>query len=201
MRTSKILVLLLLTLVTAVNAATLNLAWDASPDPAVAGYRIYYSPVGGALQVKDAGNATTTSINVSNGLTYNIYATAYATNNIESEPSNTLTYGVPDTLPGSSILLSSTLVQTNGTFRIKVDWQPAPFQESVTGYKLDVLTNGVFFTNIWTTNLSATFTVNQKLTTTAWLSKSNFFGLSASNFVSTWKQPVAPRMATVWQTN
>jgi fibronectin type 3 domain-containing protein len=182
-----------------VQAAEISLQWDPSPDTNAIGYKIYYT-TGTNRLVKDVAGSTSSFIAVDNGNNYSIYVTAYDSAKIESDPSNTVSYSVPDTFPNTPIVLSSSVVQTNGTLRIKIDWQPAPYEENVTGYKLDVLTNGVLLTNFFGTNLSASFTVNQKLTTTAWLSKSNFYGLSPSSFAGRFKQPAAPNVHFVRQT-
>jgi hypothetical protein len=198
MKNLRNLLLLLLLTIASAKSATISLMWDPSPSVGVSGYRLYYSAAGTNLSVVDVGNKTTGDItNAVNGSVYTIYATAYSTNGVESEPSNTLLFSVPDTFPNQPVLLSSAILQTNGTLRIKIDWKPAPFEDNVTAYKLDVLTNGFPFTNIWTTNmsnLSATFTVNQKHLTVAYLSASNYFGLSKSNLMGSWQQPFGPRM-------
>ncbi len=90
-----LLLLCATTLVT--QAADVTLAWDANPEPDVAGYKIYFgSPAGSFDQVVDAGNTTTTTIpNVTAGATYSFYATCYNTSGLESEPSNIVQYTIP----------------------------------------------------------------------------------------------------------
>ena len=69
------------------SAAQITLAWDASTDPSVTGYRVYYGS--GSLAYSNAvsaGNATTLTIsNLVAGTTYYFAATAYDGNGLESD--------------------------------------------------------------------------------------------------------------------
>jgi hypothetical protein len=75
-------------------AQTVKLAWDASPDPDIVGYTLYYGPVGGpTLSRLPVGRATTAHISyLTAGTTYFIYVTASNSSGVESEASNALTY-------------------------------------------------------------------------------------------------------------
>jgi fibronectin type 3 domain-containing protein len=88
-----VLAVLLVTLILksfTASAANVTLAWDASPDPSVTGYRVYYGGASGtytnSLQV---GNVTTTTVsNLLLGATYYFAATAYDSAGTESDFSN-----------------------------------------------------------------------------------------------------------------
>lgn len=82
-------------------AATVTLAWDPSPSTDVNGYRIYYGNATraytNAVPVNGAQNTNCTVSNLLVGLTYYFAATATATNGLESDFSNEVSYQVPST--------------------------------------------------------------------------------------------------------
>ena len=90
------------------SAASIKLAWDASPDPLVTGYRLYYGSSSGMYTfVVDAGNRTDYTVTgLDAGLTYYFTATAYTGTGDESTFSNETSYtlpgGTPSTTSGSS---------------------------------------------------------------------------------------------------
>ena len=75
-------------------AQTVTLAWNASSDSSIAGYKLRYGTTSGALnQVVDAGKMTTKTVsNLNDGTTYFFTVTAYNTAGIESAPSNQVSY-------------------------------------------------------------------------------------------------------------
>lgn len=77
--------------------ASVVLAWDASPDASVSGYRLYYGVASRTYtNTVDVGNVLTGVIsNLVPGVTYYFAATAYATNGLESDFSNEVGYTVP----------------------------------------------------------------------------------------------------------
>jgi len=81
----------------AASAATVTLAWDASPDASVTGYRIYYGPASGSYTnsttVGNVTNATLTSLKA--GAIYYFAATAYDGSGLESDFSNETSYTPP----------------------------------------------------------------------------------------------------------
>lgn len=84
-------------LVTGVHAATVTLAWDASPDASVTGYKIYVGTSSNSFtfSTNNVGNVLTTTItNLSNGVTYWFAATAYNVD-AESDFSNQVSYRPP----------------------------------------------------------------------------------------------------------
>ena len=90
---------------------SVTLAWNASPDPIVAGYRIYY---GGASHVYtneiDVGGTTNGTITgLVAGAIYYFAARSYTTTGVESLFSAELPYSVP-----VWVLLSPQIVKSNG---------------------------------------------------------------------------------------
>src|SRR6266487_3708274 len=79
------------------SAAPVNLAWDASPDPAVIGYALYYhladSSVANRLDLGPAQSATVSDLEA--GSDYLFYVVAYDAAGVESPPSNSLLYSPP----------------------------------------------------------------------------------------------------------
>lgn len=79
---------------TAVSGVTL--AWDANPEPDIAGYRIYHNaPQDVELQIVDTGNVTQFTLDVSKPHVFRV--TAYNTVGLESTFSHAVTWG--DALP------------------------------------------------------------------------------------------------------
>lgn len=90
-------------LVGAVTALAVGLAWDPSPDPNVVGYAIYYGTNSGSYQTRvDVGAVTNCVITIPvDGNSYFFVATAYTIDNVESLPSNEVSYA-----PGTNIFLT-----------------------------------------------------------------------------------------------
>ncbi len=80
---------------------SVTLAWDASTDPTVAGYNIYYGGASGAYTNEIcAGNATNATISgLVEGTTYYFAATTYAASGLESPFSSEVSYSVPVNAP------------------------------------------------------------------------------------------------------
>ncbi|HWX20260.1 MAG TPA: fibronectin type III domain-containing protein [Candidatus Binatia bacterium] len=77
--------------------SSVTLAWDPSPDPAVAGYKVYEGVVSQVyIDTNDVGNATSAKESMLlPGTTYYFAVTAYDTNHLESPFSGELSYTVP----------------------------------------------------------------------------------------------------------
>lgn len=96
-----LLALLLLTIVcfqfNAFAEKTVTLAWDPSPGPDIAGYKIYYGTAPGDYsQTVTVGNTTNATISgLIEGFTYYFAATAYNSFDLESEPCEEISYTVP----------------------------------------------------------------------------------------------------------
>jgi hypothetical protein len=82
---------------TTVSAANLTLAWNASPDPRVTGYEIFYGQTSGAYTstVNAGTNLTAAITGLTPGLTYYFAAAAYYANGDESVFSNEITNRLP----------------------------------------------------------------------------------------------------------
>jgi len=77
--------------------SSVTLAWDADPDPDLAGYRVYSGTASGVYtQEEDVGNATTATVaNLIAGATYFFAVTAYDIFGLESPPSNEVSAETP----------------------------------------------------------------------------------------------------------
>jgi Fibronectin type III domain/FG-GAP-like repeat len=96
-------------------ASSVNLAWNPSPSPGIAGYYLYYGTSSGSYpQVINVGNTTVATVpNLGPGQTYYFVVTAYNTAGLQSAPSNqvstTLSLSpllVPGTTPAPSVLIT-----------------------------------------------------------------------------------------------
>lgn len=78
-------------------AGQVALAWDANPEPDIAGYKLYYGTVSGSYGAPiDVGNVTTHTVpNLTDGLTYFFATTAYDAFGNQSGYSNEVTFTVP----------------------------------------------------------------------------------------------------------
>ncbi len=87
-------------------ASSVTLAWDASPDANVTGYRIYYGAAPASYTNSiTVGNITNTQIaSLVEGMTYFFAATAFDASGLESDFSNETSYSVPATPVAPSIV-------------------------------------------------------------------------------------------------
>jgi len=76
------------------HAARVTLAWDASSDPNIAGYKLRYGTTSeNPSQTIDVGKTTTATVsNLNDGTTYYFIVTAYDTAGLESRPSTQVSY-------------------------------------------------------------------------------------------------------------
>jgi hypothetical protein len=95
----------------ALEIGSVTLAWDPNTESDVSGYRIYYnSPAHTYTQVLDVGNVTTaTVIGLVVGEVYSFHATCYNLAGLESDPSNSVEYLVPSTVPENQPPIAHTL--------------------------------------------------------------------------------------------
>ena len=100
-----------------VHAAQVTLAWEASTDPNIAGYKIYYGNGGGSYPtVVDVGNQTTCTIpNLAAGMTYHFAATAYDKSGQESGYSNEVVYNASSSCPFSLSPAANSFNSTGGS--------------------------------------------------------------------------------------
>ncbi len=90
-------------------AGNVTLAWDASPDASVTGYRVYYGVATASYTNSAAvGNATSATLaNLTDGVTYYFAATAYDAAGTESPFSNEASYTVPVGSPNATPTLNA----------------------------------------------------------------------------------------------
>ena len=83
--------------ISSLNAGSVTLAWDPSPDASVVAYKIYYGPSSrGYTNSIQVGNVTNASIvDLAEGATYYFGATALDGSGLESDFSNETLYTVP----------------------------------------------------------------------------------------------------------
>lgn len=86
-----------------VQAANVNLAWNANPEPNISGYKLYSGIASGSYgQPSNVGNVTATTVsNLASGIVYYFALTAYDVNTFESGFSPETTYTVPTPTPAS----------------------------------------------------------------------------------------------------
>lgn len=104
---------------------SVTLAWDASPDPSVSGYKIYQGPTSGVYTNHfDAGPALTYTVsNLTAGVTLFYAATAYSTNGLESAFSNEVSYAPPTNgAPASFQITAQTSAAPDGTWVNQTNW-------------------------------------------------------------------------------
>jgi hypothetical protein len=87
-----------------------TLAWNASADPTVAGYHLYFGGVTGNYtnETDVSTNTQTTVTNLFTGATYYFTATSYNAAGIESTPAPEVSWTVLPTTPATSVGLSAT---------------------------------------------------------------------------------------------
>ena len=101
---------------------SVTLAWNASTDPNVAGYNVYYGGACGAYTNKIcAGNATNATISgLTQGTTYYFAATTYAASGMESPYSSEVSCLVPLNVP---------TVNYSNTYTAVVCYKPFPVHD------------------------------------------------------------------------
>jgi hypothetical protein len=89
-------------------AGSVTLAWNASTDPGVAGYNVYYGRTAGAYTNKiQAGNATNATVSgLISGATYYFAATAFLASGMESPFSSEVSYRIPTNVPAAVPILN-----------------------------------------------------------------------------------------------
>jgi hypothetical protein len=103
-------------------AAPCTLSWDASPDPNVAGYALYYGPVGSSTTNRfDAGKSQAATLyNLSSTTRYFFFVKAYNAQGWESAASNVVSHEPPLTTP---LRLNP---QPDGNLRLRFELRPEP---------------------------------------------------------------------------
>jgi hypothetical protein len=100
-----------------VHAAQITLAWDASTDPNIAGYKVYYGTASGSYPTAvDVGNQTSCAIaNLSGGMAYYFAATEYDKSGQESGYSNEVVLSPPTSCAFSLSPTANSFNSTGGT--------------------------------------------------------------------------------------
>jgi hypothetical protein len=114
----EVVAVILLASFSVARAATVTLAWNASRDSSVAGYKVYCSTVSGASgPFIDVGNLTTTSIsNLNDSTTYYFSVTAYNNGGQESQCSNEIALTTPSRPPYNSYTLTADRGSGSGSY-------------------------------------------------------------------------------------
>jgi fibronectin type 3 domain-containing protein len=112
---------------------SVTLAWDASSDISIAGYRLYEGVASQTYSnVIDVGNATTAMVpNLVGGVSYFFAVTAYDADGAESAFSGEINYTVP--LP--MIMPPTIALSAQGQSSVTLTWDPSP-DSAVAGYRL-----------------------------------------------------------------
>jgi hypothetical protein len=107
------------------HPAQVTLAWDASTDPSISGYKVYYGTSSGSYQtIIDVGNITTCTIsNLPDGTTYYFAATDYNTSGTESGYSNEVVYNPPPACTYSISPATQSFNSSGGTGTVSVTTQ------------------------------------------------------------------------------
>ena len=122
-------------------ASSIQVSWDASPEPDLMGYNVYMGTSKGSYHTtKNTGpNPSYVFQNLPQGITYYFTVTAYDQTNNESLPSEEVSVKIPDitipTTPGNLTLNSASTTQ------VAFSWTASTDNVGVTGY--DVARNNV----------------------------------------------------------
>lgn len=184
-----LIALMVLTVVSNVHAqaASVGLTWDPSPDPRVVGYKLYQDGV--AVQTNIV-STTTTASNLVAGVQYAWYVTAFDTNNIQSDPSNTLLFTPAPGVPPAPVLGSANIVELNATqWRITANILPVGTQYVATNYFVIIKQGTTMTTNAFGTNLTAIVTVPRFSPTVMTLQAANYVGLGAVSSGTSFSAP------------
>lgn len=106
--------------------ASVNLAWDPSPDLDVTGYNLSYGPSSrNYTNVVDVGDNTSFSLfGLVIGATYFMAVTAYNSLGVESPPSDEIVYTVPNRTYPPRFQAGTWLSMTNGSFNFSLGADP-----------------------------------------------------------------------------
>ncbi|MFV1995363.1 MAG: immunoglobulin-like domain-containing protein, partial [Verrucomicrobiales bacterium] len=99
-----------------IAARSVTLAWDANPEPDIAGYRLSYGTQSATYtETIDVGNSLTATVpNLGVGITYYFAVTAYNTANLESAPSEEISYTIGMTPPVITLIGQSNMALFTG---------------------------------------------------------------------------------------
>lgn len=120
-------------------AAPLNLQWDVSQDPAVAGYKVYvFATATGSTNVVEVGNTNVVAVHdLEPASNYRFFVTALSRDGIESDPSNEVQYSAPalNTPPALAAIPAQTVLEGNtATFTASASDLDVPAQTLTFGF-------------------------------------------------------------------
>jgi hypothetical protein len=176
----------------AIQAASLN--WNFNSEPDVNQYKVYIKQVSnGATTVVNVGNTNRHNLtNLVNGVDYQLTVSALNTAGLESEQSDFIEFSPASGVPPTPSIVAATAAKSGQNWIINLSWQAVAPQFSVEGYWVSIKQDGLTFTNHFTTNLNAQFTVPVKNPTQVYLQSTNYFGMSSTTPVMTLNQPGKP---------
>jgi Domain of unknown function (DUF4082)/Fibronectin type III domain len=155
---------LLLGSLSAANAASVTLAWDA--ESGVAGYRLHYGTSSGSYaQTGDVGTNTTATVsNLTAGQTYYFAVTAYNSTGLESQPSNEVSFNaLQSTLFKAGDIPATVTVNDSNPVELGVKFQTTTAGQ-ITGFRFykSPQNTGTHVAHLWSAQgtllASATFT-------------------------------------------
>ena len=100
------------------TAPSIDLIWNANPEPELVGYKVYYGTTSGVYtQSVDIGNQTTATLtNLSVGVTYFSVVTAYDAERLESPPSVEISFTPVAPPPPPTVTLETLTPPDNNPF-------------------------------------------------------------------------------------
>lgn len=197
------------------NAAQATLSWVANTDPAVVGYKLYYSNESGIYsQSVDVGNATSYTVNnLSDGKTYFFSAVAYDAWGHQSDYSNEVSKSIPASAPVEYTIQASAgtggTITPTGSIAVGSGTSKSFSIIPSAGYKIAaVIVDGTSvgtvstysFTNITANHtISATFAFQETSVTPHWkdATTAKTTMLTASPSYMVWSPVVADTTANV----
>jgi hypothetical protein len=131
---------LLAGLLVPLNAANVALAWNANPETNIVSYTVYQSD---GTTVKSNvvlhPTVTTTFTNVLAGVDYTFWATAKNDQFLESDPSASVSFFLPASVPPSVVLNKPTLDFQGGSWRnVQFTWTASPATARTTNYVVTI---------------------------------------------------------------
>ncbi|GJL69463.1 MAG: hypothetical protein NPIRA06_20980 [Nitrospirales bacterium] len=123
------------------SASSIQLIWDANPEPDLMGYNVYMGTSQGSYHTtKTTGpNPSYVFQNLPQGITYYFTVTAYDQTNNESLPSEEVSVKIPDTI--SPITPENLTLNRASNTQVAFSWSASTDNVGVTGY--DVARNNV----------------------------------------------------------
>jgi hypothetical protein len=134
-----LLVCLLVGLILPTQAANVTVLWNQNPETNIVSYTIYQSNhVSGAVVLSTVNHPTTTTTfsNITAGVNYSFWATAKNDAALESDPSVSVSYFLPASVPPSIVLNRPIFGDfSGGNWRdVEFSWPASPSSAATTNY-------------------------------------------------------------------